>query len=205
MSLAQEPRHAITPFRANNNGPSASFPGRGLWDSVHCWASMRQSAVDDRGGKGGHGCLLSFSTEIDWGGTKSRRTALDMGFPKVRIQNVNFDVKYIYLSVKLSKLGYIPETPRRRLVAPQATAPWIATGFVFALRARVQAPATAYRAKSKLFIWRRINFFCSMLISQLPPTIPESFAEIGPAIWESIGYKVQDLHPPICTSRLHRG
>ena len=35
-----------------------------------------------------------------------------------------------------------------------------------------------------------------MLISLLPPTNPESFTEIGPAIWESIGNKVQDSHPP---------
>ena len=117
------------------------------------------------GGKGGHGCLLSFSTEIDWGGTKSRRTALDMGFPKVRIQNVNFDVKYIYLSVKLSKLGYIPETPRRRLVAPQATAPWIATGFVFALRGRAATararagPSNSIQGKIKTFYMTTNQFF----------------------------------------------
>ena len=51
------------------------------------------------------------------------------------------------------------------------------------------------------------NFFSSMLISLLPPTNSESFAEIGPAIWESIGYKVQETHrtPPKCTSRLRRG
>ena len=29
----------------------------------------------------------------------------------------------------------------------------------------------------------------------LPPTDPESFADIGPGIWESIGYKVQDSLP----------
>ena len=34
-----------------------------------------------------------------------------------------------------------------------------------------------------------------MLMTLLPPTDPESFADIGPGIWESIGYKVQDSLP----------
>ena len=38
-------------------------------------------------------------------------------------------------------------------------------------------------------------FFRCMLMTLLPPTDPESFADIGPGIWESIGYKVQDSLP----------
>ena len=70
--------------------------------------------------------------------------------------------------------------------------------FVFALGDCVAPPTYArpsIQRKVETF-YTRMNqtFFCSRLVSLLPPTNPESFTEIAPVIWESIAAKVQETH-----------